>query len=80
MRRQRRIARRVLDVAMPEIRLDRARVVAALASLWPPAWRSMALTPRSATTFDARLDRAIKMSKQGPLKLIENRAAEERDG
>lgn len=52
-RRQRRIAGRVLDIAMPEVRLQRPGIVPSLASLKPQAWRSMwacALIPSLATT------------------------------
>jgi hypothetical protein len=77
MRRQGGIAGRVLDVAVTEIRLDRACVVAIVGELVAAGMpQHVGMMPGSATTFDARLGRAIKMSKQGPLKLIEPRQDE----
>jgi hypothetical protein len=81
LRRQSGIARRILDVAMPEIGLDRTRVVAVVGELVTAGMpQHVGMMPGSATTFDARLGRAIKMSKQGPLKLIEHRTDEQNDG
>jgi hypothetical protein len=77
LRRQGGIARRILNIAMPEIRLDRTRIMAVVGELIAAGMpQHVGMMPGSATTFDARLGRAIKMSKQGPLKLIEPRQDE----